>query len=46
MTIPARSPSAGREHRIYLTELEVTLLREQLLARARGNLTRVPDRRG
>jgi integrase len=37
MTIPARLAKSRREHRIYLTELESTLLKEQLLARARGS---------
>jgi integrase len=36
MTIPAALAKRRREHRIYLTELEVGLLREQLLARAPG----------
>jgi hypothetical protein len=36
MTIPAALAKRRREHRIYLTELEVGLLREQLLARAAG----------
>jgi integrase len=36
LTIPAALSKRRREHRIYLTELEVALLREQLLARAPG----------
>jgi integrase len=36
ITIPARFAKRRREHRIYLTELEASLLREQLLARAAG----------
>jgi integrase len=36
ITIPARLAKRRREHRIYLTELEASLLREQLLARAAG----------
>lgn len=34
MTIPAALAKRRREHRVYLTDLEVGLLREQLLARA------------
>jgi integrase len=36
ITIPAMLAKRRREHRIYLTELEASLLREQLLARAPG----------
>jgi integrase len=36
ITIPAWLAKRRREHRIYLTELEASLLREQLLARAAG----------
>ena len=36
LTIPAGLAKRRREHRIYLTDLEVTLLREQLVARAAG----------
>ena len=36
ITIPASLAKRRREHRIYLTELEASLLREQLLARAPG----------
>jgi integrase len=36
MTIPAALAKRRRDHRIYLTELEVGLLREQLVARATG----------
>jgi len=36
MTIPAGLAKRRREHRIYLTDLEIGLLREQLLARAPG----------
>jgi integrase len=36
LTIPASLAKRRREHRIYLTELEVTLFREQLLARTGG----------
>ena len=37
LTIPAALAKRGLEHRIYLTELEVKLLREQLLVRADGD---------
>lgn len=37
ITIPASLAKRRREHRIYLTELEASLLREQLLARAPGS---------
>jgi integrase len=36
ITIPASLAKRRREHRIYLNELEASLLREQLLARAAG----------
>ena len=36
MTIPAALAKRRREHRIYLTELEASLLREQLMARTAG----------
>jgi integrase len=36
MTIPAWLAKSGREHRIYFNELEIELMREQLLARAPG----------
>ncbi len=36
MTIPAALAKNRREHRVYLTPTEVTLLREQLLARTVG----------
>ena len=36
LTIPEALAKRRREHRIYLTELEVTLFREQLLARPGG----------
>jgi integrase len=36
ITIPARLAKRRVEHRIYLTELEASLVREQLLARAAG----------
>ena len=36
LTVPAALAKRRREHRIYLTELEVSLFREQLLARAAG----------
>ena len=36
VTIPAALAKRRREHRIYLTELEASLLREQLMARAAG----------
>ena len=36
VTIPEALAKRRREHRIYLTELEVALFREQLLARAGG----------
>ena len=37
VTIPAALAKRRREHRIYLTRLEVELLREQLMARRDGN---------
>jgi integrase len=36
MTIPAALAKRRREHRIYLTDIEVGLLREQLMARPAG----------
>ena len=36
VTIPAALAKRRREHRIYLTELEASLLREQLMARSAG----------
>ena len=35
MPIPAELAKNRREHRVYLTSVEVALLREQLLARSR-----------
>jgi integrase len=46
LTIPARLAKRRREHRIYLTDLEVTLLREQLLARAHGTTLLFPTVEG
>ena len=36
LTVPAELAKNRREHRVYLTEVETRLLREQLLARAAG----------
>jgi integrase len=46
MTIPAALAKRRREHRIYLTELEVSLLREQLVARATGTTLVFPTVEG
>ena len=46
LTIPATLAKRRREHRIYLTELEVTLLREQLVARAPGTSLLFPTVEG
>ena len=46
LTIPAALAKRRREHRIYLTELEVKLLREQLLVRAAGTRLLFPTPEG
>jgi integrase len=46
MPIPAELAKNRREHRVYLTELEVTLLREQLMARAPGTQLVFPTAEG
>lgn len=46
ITIPARLAKRRREHRIYLTEIEASLLREQLLARAAGTSLVFPTPEG
>ena len=46
MPIPAELAKNKREHRVYLTELEVSLLREQLLARAPGTSLVFPNPEG
>ena len=46
LTIPAALAKRRREHRIYLTELEVTLLREQVVARAPGTRLVFPTPEG
>jgi integrase len=46
ISIPAALAKRRREHRIYLTGLEITLLREQLLARATGTKLVFPTAEG
>ena len=46
MPIPAELAKNRREHRVYLTELEVSLLREQLMARAPGTRLVFPTAEG
>jgi integrase len=46
MTIPAELAKRRREHRIYLTDLEVGLLREQLRARPHGTALVFPTVEG
>jgi integrase len=46
MPIPAELSKNKREHRVYLTELEVALLREQLMARAPGTRLVFPTPEG
>jgi integrase len=46
MTIPAALAKRRRDHRIYLTALETTLLREQLMARATGTRLVFPTAEG
>ena len=46
LTIPAALAKRRCEHRIYLTELEVALLREQLLVRASGTQLLFPTPEG
>lgn len=46
VTIPAALAKRRREHRIYLTELEASLLREQLMARAAGTSLVFPTVQG
>jgi integrase len=46
MPIPAELSKNRRDHRVYLTSLEVTLLREQLLARPAGTSLVFPNPRG
>jgi len=46
LTIPAALAKRRREHRIYLTDLEVTLLWEQLMARAAGTTLVFPTVEG
>jgi integrase len=46
LTIPAPLAKSRREHRVYLTGLEVELLREQLLARAAGTQLLFPTPEG
>jgi integrase len=46
LTVPAELAKNRREHRIYLTEVETRLLREQLLARATGTSLVFPTRTG
>jgi integrase len=45
MPIPAELAKNRREHRVYLTESEVKLFREQLLARAPGTRLVFPNRK-
>jgi hypothetical protein len=46
MAIPAELAKNRREHRVYLTSVEVSLLREQLLARAPGTALVFPTPEG
>jgi len=46
MPIPAELSKNKREHRVYLTETEVRLFREQLLARPVGTALVFPNSRG
>jgi len=46
MPIPAELSKNKREHRVYLTSLEVSLLREQLLARPPGTRLVFPNAKG
>jgi integrase len=46
MPIPAELSKNKREHRVYLNALEVSLLREQLLARPPGTRLVFPNARG
>lgn len=46
MPIPAELSKNRREHRVYLTRTEISLLREQLLARPAGTRLVFPNRRG
>jgi len=46
MAIPAGLAKNRREHRVYLTALEVSLLREQLLARPGGTALVFPNGKG
>ena len=46
MTIPASLAKSRREHRVYLTELEVGLFKAQLLARAAGTKLIFPTPEG
>ena len=46
MTIPAWLAKSRREHRVYLTKLEVDLLREQLAGRAPGTSLVFPTAEG
>ena len=46
MPIPAELAKNRREHRVYLTKVEVALLREQLMARAPGTTLVFPTTEG
>jgi integrase len=46
MPIPAELSKNKRNHRVYLTSLEIALLREQLLARAPGTPLVFPNAKG
>ena len=46
MPIPAELSKNGSDHRVYLTPLEVTLFREQLLARPANTSLVFPNPRG
>jgi integrase len=46
MPIPAELSKNRRDHRVYLTKLEASLLREQLLARPAGTSLVFPNPRG
>ena len=46
LEIPAELAKNGREHRVYLTDVEVPLLREQLMARPAGTPLVFPNPRG
>jgi integrase len=46
MPIPAELAKNRREHRVYLTQIEISLLREQLVARAPGTRLVFPPAEG